>query len=307
MDRRPVTTFFTPVPSPPGLGCTDEAISRDPERGCYSVYMLRNVSILAARAIPSSLKEWVHRNRWIDRASRKAFAFLMKANGDTVIIESGPMKGLRLRASEHVSHAHISGSYEIETLEAIDRLVEPGFICYDLGASIGYLSLLMARKAKHVYAFEPAPHAAAEMARQAAVNGFQNITVEPNAVSDQRRKVTFCLTDVAYGSSIVETETKWPTIEVTAITLDEFVQTHPLPDFIKIDVEGEEGRVLRGAGSILAQRHVRICCELHSQHAAEEVQAVLSQYGYKMKTFDGEPFVVTGRIIPGLVQIIATP
>ena len=175
------------------------------------------------------------------------------------------------------------------------------------GASIGYLSLLMARKAKHVYAFEPAPHAAAEMVRHAAVNGFQNITVEPSPVSDRRRKVRFCLTDVAYGSSIVETETKWPTLDLTAITLDEFVQTKPFPDFLKIDVEGEEGAVLRGADSILARRHVRICCELHSQQAAEEVRAALSRHRYTMRTLRGEPFAATGRIIPGLVQIVATP
>ena len=269
--------------------------------------MLRHVSVLAARAMPAPLKNWIHHNRWLDRASRKTFALLSKADGDTAIIESGPMKGLRLCLSEHVTHAHISGRYELETQQAIDRLVEPGFICYDLGASIGYLSLLMARKAKHVYAFEPAPHAAAEMVRHAAVNGFQNITVEPGPVSDRRRKVTFCLTDVAYGSSIVETETKWPTLDLTAITLDEFVQTKPFPDFIKIDVEGEEGPVLRGADSILARRHVRICCELHSRQAAEEVRAALSRHRYTMRTLRGEPFVATGRIIPGLVQIVATP
>ena len=217
------------------------------------------------------------------------------------------MKGIRLSLSEHVSHAHISGRYELETQEAIDRLIEPAFICYDLGASIGYLSLLMARKARHVYAFEPAPHAAAELRRQMAVNDFDNFTVAPYPVSDQPRKVTFALTDVAYGSSIVESGTKWPTIELTTITLDEFVRANPFPDFIKIDVEGEEGRVLRGAESILARRHARICCELHSQQAAEDAQQTLSRHGYKMRTLAGEPFIAKGRIIPGLVQVTAVP
>jgi len=184
--------------------------------------------------------------------------------------------------------------------------VDPGSVCYDLGASIGYLSLLMARKAAHVYAFEPAPHAAAELGRQMAINGFHHVTVVPSPVSDRKRQVRFCLTDVAYGSSIVESKTEWPEIELTTITLDEFVRANPFPDFLKIDVEGEEGRVLRGAQSILARRHVRICCELHSQRAAEEVQEVLSLHGYKMRTLTGEPFEATGRIVPGLVQVIAT-
>lgn len=269
--------------------------------------MLRRLSVLAARAMPEPLKNWIHNDRFLDRAARKMFALLSKAEGDTAVIESGPMKGLRLRLSEHVSHAHISGTYELETQQAIERLVTPGSVCYDLGASIGYLSLLMARKAAHVYAFEPAPHAAAELGRQMAVNGFHHVTVVPSPVSDRNRQVRFCLTDVAYGSSIVEAETGWPEIEMTAITLDEFVLTNPFPDFLKIDVEGEEGRVLRGARSILARRHARICCELHSQQAAEEVQDALSRHGYSMSTLAGKPFEAKGRIVPGLVQVIAAP
>src|SRR5438477_7633364 len=49
---------------------------------------------------------------------------------------------------------HMDGTYE---LEAVDRLIKPGFACDDLGARIGLISLLMAHKAKHEYAFEPAP------------------------------------------------------------------------------------------------------------------------------------------------------
>src|SRR5881394_2122332 len=113
--------------------------------------MLRRLSVLAARAMPEPLKNWIHHHRSLDSAARKMFALFSKSGGDTATIESGPMKGLRLRVGEHVSHAHISGTYEIETQQAIDRLVTPGSVCYDLGASIGYLSLLMARKASHVY------------------------------------------------------------------------------------------------------------------------------------------------------------
>ena len=77
--------------------------------------------------------------------------------------------------------------------------------------------------------------------------------------------------------------------------------------FMKIDVEGEEGRVLLGAGTILKARRVRICCELHSLQAAQEVEEVLSRYGYTMKTLDGAPFSTTqGQVIPGQVQVIAT-
>lgn len=269
--------------------------------------MLRSIAVHAARRTPKFVKAWVHRNRFFDRLSRKVFSGLMSSGGGVLTVKSGPLAGVRLIASEHVSHAHASGTYEIETQRAIDGLIEPGSVCYDLGASIGYLSLLMARKAKQVYAFEPAPHAVDEIRKHMAANGFDNIEIITSPVSDRERSVEFALTDVAYGSGITEQETEWPTLKLTTITLDNFASTHPSPDFIKIDVEGEEGRVLEGARSILRERKVLICCELHSEEAARHVQSVLAEYDYRITTLDGEPFQIAGAVVAGDVQVIACP
>jgi len=103
------------------------------------------------------------------------------------------------------------------------------------------MTLLMARTAKHVYSFEPAP------------------TPSPKR---------FCLTDGAYGSAINETETRWPVLQLRTTTLDLFAKVHPIPDFLKIDVEGEEGAVLDGAVGLQARRKMSICCEIHSREAA---------------------------------------
>lgn len=268
---------------------------------------MRSLIVLVSRLTPRVLKSWVHKSRILDRIARKSFSFFSSLDGRTAVIEKGPMNGILLALGEHISHAHITGQYEIETQKVIDRLVRPGFVCYDLGASIGYLSLLMAKKARQVYAFEPAPHAAAEIRRQASANGFQNITIVPAPVSDRKRTVLFSLTDVAYGSCIVEGKTKWPTLELTAITLDEFVLSNSFPDFIKIDVEGEEGKVLQGAKSILEKRKTLFCCELHSAGAAKEVHDVLSMHGYQMWTLTGEPFSISSPIVAGLVQVVAAP
>lgn len=256
---------------------------------------------------PVFLKKWVHRHRLLDRFVRRTFARFAAVGGDVVEIQSGPLAGLNLKMSEHVLSSHISGAYERRTQLAIDRLVRPGAVCYDLGASIGYFSLLMARKSNCVYAFEPAPHAAEEIRKHAAANGFQNINVIDNPVSDSKREVVFSLTDVAYGSCIVESETKWPTLTLTTIMLDDFAKTHPLPDFIKIDVEGEEARVLSGAKSILREKKPAICCELHSKKLAEEVEAILNANGYKMTTLDGKLFHAGGTVVAGDVQILALP
>jgi hypothetical protein len=99
--------------------------------------MLRSIAVFTARAIPAPFKRWIHRNKYLSRFARKMFAGIVGIGGNVVEVEGGPLKGTKLVLSEHVSHAHISGNYELETQLAIDRLVAPGFICYDLGASVG--------------------------------------------------------------------------------------------------------------------------------------------------------------------------
>jgi FkbM family methyltransferase len=217
------------------------------------------------------------------------------------------MAGMRLAVSPHISHVHIRGISELETLIALERLVRPGQICYDLGASIGYMSLLMARKARHVYAFEPAPHAAEEIRRNAAANGLTNITIVPAPVTDNIREVEFALTDVAYGSSIAHGQSMWPKLRLITTTLDDFVRDHPPPDLLKIDVEGEEGHVLQGATELLKAGRTTICCELHSSEAARTVLTLLTHYGYTATTLSGAPLALPENVIPGELQIVAAP
>ena len=269
--------------------------------------MLRSAAIAVTRLTPKPVKTWIQRSPGLYHAFRKAFSFFVGLDGGTVAIASGPMQGMQLVVGEHVSHAHIGGTYERDTQLAVDRLVSSGYVCYDLGASIGYISLLMARKAQVVYAFEPSVHAAAELRKHATANQLENIIVVPSPVSDTVRTVLFTLNENAYGSRIAGGQSKWPTVELTTITLDDFVKTHLSPDFIKIDVEDEEARVLEGARSILRERKARICCELHSEKSAIEVQQILSEYGYKITDLHGRAFEISGPVIPGDLQILAVP
>ncbi|WP_284352869.1 FkbM family methyltransferase [Roseisolibacter agri] len=266
--------------------------------------LLRSIAVTIARVLPRGVKQWVHGRRSLDRLARRSFASLSGA-GSTAVIAGGPLAGVKLVTGEHVSHAHLNGTYEEDVLRAVDREVRAGDVCYDLGASIGYLSLLMARRARQVYAFEPAPHAAAEIRRHSAANGFAHIEVVGLPVSDRPRNVTFALTDVAYGSAIVDGKTQWPTLDLTATTLDQFAQDHELPDFVKIDVEGEEGRVLEGARTLLERGTMTWCIELHNAPVARHVLELLEAHGYVVETLDGQRFAVHGDVIAGDVQIVA--
>lgn len=269
--------------------------------------MLREVIVSLAAMTPVRLKSWIHRHEVLDRLARGGFSKLMRLHGRTVRIAEGPLKGLSLVLTNNISHAHIRGTYEIEVASGLDAVIRPGAICYDLGASIGYFTILLARKAGHVFAFEPAPHAVRDLQRQIDANRFENVTVVPTPVSDSVKTVEFSLTPSACGSRIVEGECRWRTLRMQTITLDEFVRSHPAPDLMKIDVEDEEDRVLAGARQILREKRPVICCEIHSERAAHQVHSILLDHGYRLNLMNGKEYRLEGPVIPGELQIMATP
>lgn len=262
---------------------------------------IQSLAVQGARLLPHRFKRWLHGQKVLDKMTRRVYGTLVSG---AVRVESGPLAGLSLYAGPHISHAHIRGTYEIGTQRAIDQTVQPGWVCYDVGASIGYLTLLMARKASHVFSFEPAPHAAGVLKQQVELNGFQDrVTHVPNAVSDTPKTVHFSLTDNAYGSRIGETG-----LEVKAITLDDFAAQHGVPNLIKMDVEGEELRALEGARRILRERPW-LCIEIHSADLAIQVSKLLAEYGYTMHHIEdtGLTPYVPGDARPGELQVLCAP
>jgi FkbM family methyltransferase len=267
--------------------------------------MLPRVGVFLAEHTPRGLKSLLHKIPFLNNSVMWTYGTFLR--NSVLPIKDGPLRGMKLATDRHTSHAHINGTYEREVQEATDRMVNPGDICYDLGASIGYISLVMARKAKHVYAFEPSPIAIEEMKRHIAANGLQNVTIVPTPVSSTVKDVRFCVTDVAYGSSINETETKWPILRLKTTTVDLFAKDYEAPDFMKIDVEGEEGAVLDGARQTLARRKTSICCEIHNQEAARSVLDILREFDYDVRLMNGSPAKVPQKILQGDFHVLARP
>jgi FkbM family methyltransferase len=268
--------------------------------------MLRGLAIAAAKSVPGPIRRFLHSNHTLYHASTRLFASLV--GKQAITIAAGPMAGIRLAPSEHTSHAHLRGVYEEETLAALDRLLRPHMVCYDLGASIGYLSLLMARRTAKVFAFEPAPHARAEMERHIAANGFSNVEVVPVPLSGNVREVEFALTGAAYGSGIVDgPQQEWPVLKLQTSTLDLFSASHPPPHFLKIDIEGEESVLFDGATTLLERHRPIILCELHSLAAQNAVLAALAPFHYVLEDLAGRPFTPRTQVVAGEFHVVALP
>ncbi len=160
------------------------------------------------------------------------------------------------------------GDYESEDIKKCLQMLKPGSVFFDIGANIGFYSLSAANQGATVYAFEPNPEAFADLKHNMGFNPELNIQAFNLACSDREGEIDFTLaTDSAY-SSMHDTAYDWQTwkiqksqqITVPSKQIDTLVDELNIEviDYCKIDVEGGELNVLRGALKTLSQQRVKV-------------------------------------------------
>ena len=189
-----------------------------------------------------------------------------------VQVQNGAAKGLWLNLNPRTGQAYFDGGGEPEVQAALEKHVRPGMTVYDVGANIGLFSMIAARLVGHhgsVVAFEVDPEIAARLRENLSRNEFRQAMVEEAAVWSEVKCVYFERADPAASPDrglgrVVEVGNQ-NTVDVPAISLDEYAQTHAAPDFVKCDVEGAEVEVFRGARRLLRENRPVIVCEMHSE------------------------------------------
>ncbi len=149
-----------------------------------------------------------------------------------------------------------------------------GDVIYDIGANIGLLSLLLAQHARgrgsRVHCFEPEPTNFAQLQRNISQNGLGGRVVAHRLALSEKAGDLELFVRGGPGEgrhSTVASEGSTGTIRVSAETVEGFAKsTGTIPDLVKIDVEGAEGRVLAGMASLLRAGAPReIFMELHDK------------------------------------------
>lgn len=188
-----------------------------------------------------------------------------------VRVRSGAARGARLALDLSREKAYWLGYYEPSVQKFLEQNVAPGDVVYDVGAHIGFFSVCAARLGAVVYAFEPVPGNAARLRDNVSLNDLEIHVVEAAAWE------TSGSVDLVPGDSDFETRAA-PGSGTASVSLDAFAEREPEPALIKLDVEGAEAEVLRGARRILAQARPLLVCEIHGEGARGEVEQLLSGY-----------------------------
>jgi FkbM family methyltransferase len=192
------------------------------------------------------------------------------------------------------SSIFFNGYYERTIVEWLCSELSPTDVFWDVGANIGAITLVAARRCARVVAFEPEPTTMAKLRNNVHVNGLNNVRLEPIALSDQDGDVMLTLGPECNSgmNSIALRRTDRPSISVKTTTADAFLSAiaSDAPTVMKIDVEGAEARVLRGAPKLLTCPRLRAIM-FESKAGAEgrpEDRALLSSLegaGFRVREF----------------------
>jgi len=235
----------------------------------------------------------------VRKAGQMATAGIRKR---TQTIRSGPAKGLKINVAGS-RLGYILGTTEGETQEVMQEALAAGDVFYDLGANIGFLSLVAAALVGSdgaVYSFEPLPANVAILRANAKRNSLDQIEVIEMAISDKPGGATLAIgrsdQDGKLEKNVVRAGKS--SISVAVTTIDDYVEAGARPPtLIKIDVEGVELAALRGMSNTLRQYHPRLICELHD-HApsidGHPVAVELRRQGYSIRWLESEISGTTG-------------
>jgi len=169
----------------------------------------------------------------------------------------GWVQGHKISLGSEISlKLFISGPQNPFEIEIFRRQIKEGDIVLDLGANIGYYTLIAARSVgKHgkVFSFEPDPNNFAILKKNVEINDYRNITLVQKAVSDKtgKSKLYLCEND-ASCHTICDPKDDWRFIKIEATRLDDYFKDYDgRIDFIKMDIEGAEGWAIQGMSSTL--------------------------------------------------------
>lgn len=196
----------------------------------------------------------------------------------------GPLRGFQwLPWSGGKTARVLLGTYERQQTRAFVELVGPNSCVLDVGAHVGYYSLLAARLVGErgvVVAFEPNPKNAGFLRRHVVHNRLHQVAVQQLAVGTANGSVGFAAGTGTGTGRVSETGP----IRVQMVRLDDFVTTHDIrPTHVKVDIEGGELDMLAGARHVLTRFRPTIFLSTHGPAVHRACSDFLTEMGYALQ------------------------
>jgi FkbM family methyltransferase len=275
-----------------------------------------SLAAFAARILPNPLKKAIYKVKPLAALIRGGLNHAAPTGLTQVKIAAGDLAGFTVLLDMQIDKDYWLGTYEPELQAALRDLIQPGAVVFDVGANIGYISLLLAKAAGehgHVYAFEALPENVERWQKNVALNGMETrLSLFAGAVTETGGPVRFLVHASAgmgkAAGSAGRVDQYQSEISVPGISLDEFVygQGNPPPQVAKMDIEGGEVLALPGMRRILVEAHPLMLIELHGPEASRAAWETLNAAGYTICWMRrGYPVVPTLEALGWKAYIVA--
>jgi FkbM family methyltransferase len=212
----------------------------------------------------------------------------------------GPLKGFRFILGTHGGGGGGATVYfnmvEPKQTDAFVAYLKKGDVLFDVGANVGYYTVLgstLVGKTGKVFSFEPFVRNISFLYRHIEINHLKNVVIVPSAVSNELGMAAFytnvnsAMGHVEGASSIQTNREQSDVLLVSTFCLDEVSEKlNQIPDVLKIDVEGAELNVLKGASKKILPAHPVIFLSVHSSVLREHCLQLLKPFGYHFQPLD---------------------
>jgi FkbM family methyltransferase len=200
-------------------------------------------------------------------------------------VRDGLLRGCLLQVDPRKQKEMILGTYEAGVQSVLARWVRPGQLVLDVGAHLGFFTLLASRlvgESGRVIALEPDPVMTEHLHANVARNGVANVTALQAAVGESVSTLSFA---PGAGAGVGHLDPDGSlVVEVT--TLDALAERFGEPHLLKVDVEGGELNVLRGGRATLRRARPVLIVEVHGPQIGEQVATMLRELGYDLRPVD---------------------
>jgi len=207
-----------------------------------------------------------------------------------VTIPSSILKGTKMLLDLRYERVYWLRDYELAVQNAIAEMVKTGMVAYDIGAHIGFYTLMLSAlvgEAGKVYAFEPSPANYDVLLRNIDLNNRRNVRAHALAVWKEDGQIRFRPGPLfsTTGRIADDSEANAEIIPVDAVSIDSFVHRggNPPPDFVKVDVEGAAGGVLEGMNGIIESKRPLILVEVHNRDEQNCMRELERSFSYQLR------------------------
>jgi FkbM family methyltransferase len=263
---------------------------------------LRAVAFYFFSKLPQRLRHWLYSKKWLRSRLAPLLKHLVSADTAAIVtVPTGPLHDVKLAVYRDTPNYYwLDDRYEAETIAFLREYAKQGAIVADIGAHIGFYTLLLSRYVGGtgtVLALEPDPANLVRLRQNLKINSINNVRVIDRAAAATTCTLYFDARGHTTSQLVSDEALPESAIQVRTVSLDElFCQEHTkIPSLLKIDVEDYEAAVLQGGKQFLSQNRPTLLLEIHSKQSMLDCLRLLMPLAYNFTLLEktGDDFVAS--------------